>query len=201
MKEPNQESCEKQENINTPEEAQEEKASEKVSESEEAKEAEKEAKQEPEPEEKPEVSQEETMETKMAQMKDQLLRTMAEFDNYRKRTTKEKDQIFNRGVSYVVEAILPVIDNFERALNAAKDKEDNFVKGVEMTYNQMMGALKNLGVEPIEALGKTFDPHFHDAMQHVEDDNYGESEIVAVFQRGYMLNDVVIRPSMVKVAN
>ena len=148
-----------------------------------------------------ETSKEAEAEAKVAQMKDQLLRTMAEFDNYRKRTTKEKEQIFNRGVSYVVEAILPVIDNLERALSVAKDREDNFVKGVEMTYNQMISALKNLGVEQMEALGQPFDPHFHDAMQHVEDDQYGENEIVEVFQKGYMLNDVVIRPSLVKVAN
>ena len=148
-----------------------------------------------------ETSKEAEAEAKVAQMKDQLLRTMAEFDNYRKRTTKEKEQIFNRGVSYVVEAILPVIDNFERALAAAKDREDNFVKGVEMTYQQMLSALKNLGVEQMDSLGQTFDPYFHDAMQHVEDEQYGENEIVAVFQKGYMLNDQVIRPSLVKVAN
>lgn len=148
-----------------------------------------------------EVSKEAEAEAKMAQMKDQLLRTMAEFDNYRKRTTKEKEQIFNRGMSYVVEAILPVIDNFERALSAAKDRDDNFVKGVEMTYNQMLSALKNLGVEQMDSIGQTFDPHFHDAMQHVEDEQYGENEIVEVFQKGYMLNDQVIRPSLVKVAN
>ncbi|MBR6684192.1 MAG: nucleotide exchange factor GrpE [Firmicutes bacterium] len=152
-------------------------------------------------EESSEASKEEEAEAKIAQMKDQLLRTMAEFDNYRKRTTKEKEQIFNRGVSYVVEAILPVIDNLERALSVAKDREDNFVKGVEMTYNQMLSALKNLGVEQMDVLGQTFDPHFHDAMQHIEDEQYGESEIVDVFQKGYMLNDVVIRPSLVKVAN
>ena len=152
-------------------------------------------------EEASETSKEAEAEAKVAQMKDQLLRTMAEFDNYRKRTTKEKEQIFNRGVSYVVEAILPVIDNLERALSVAKDRDDNFVKGVEMTYNQMISALKNLGVEQMNALGQTFDPHFHDAMQHIEDEQYGESEIVDVFQKGYMLNDVVIRPSLVKVAN
>lgn len=147
------------------------------------------------------TSKEAEAEAKVAQMKDQLLRTMAEFDNYRKRTTKEKEQIFNRGVSYVVEAILPVIDNLERALSVAKDREDNFVKGVEMTYNQMLSALKNLGVEQMDALGQTFDPHFHDAMQHIEDEQYGETEIVEVFQKGYMLNETVIRPSLVKVAN
>ena len=127
------------------------------------------------------TSKEAEAEAKVAQMKDQLLRTMAEFDNYRKRTTKEKEQIFNRGVSYVVEAILPVIDNLERALSVAKDREDNFVKGVEMTYNQMLSALKNLGVEQMDALGQTFDPHFHDAMQHIEDEQYGENEIVVGF--------------------
>lgn len=140
-------------------------------------------------------------EAKLSQTKDQLLRTMAEFDNYRKRTTKEKEQIFNRGVAYVVEGILPVVDNLERALSVAKDPEDAFVKGVEMTHKQMLGALKNVGVEPMEAIGQTFDPHFHDAMQHVEDDNYGENEVIEVFQKGYMLGDTVIRPSLVKVAN
>ena len=148
-----------------------------------------------------EVSKEAEAEAKMAQMKDQLLRTMAEFDNYRKRTTKEKEQIFNRGMSYVVEAILPVIDNFERALSAAKDRDDNFVKGVEMTYNQMLSALKNLGVEQMDSIGQTFDPHFHDAMQHVEDDQYGENEIVEVLQKGYTRGDKVIRYAVVKVAN
>lgn len=185
-----------QEDQNLDKELAEESAEESVDQQPE--EAEKEEKQ-AQPEEK--ASEENEAEIKLSQMKDQLLRTMAEFDNYRKRTTKEKEQIFNRGVSYVVEAILPVIDNFERALAAAKDKEDNFVKGVEMTYQQMLGALKNLGVEQMEALGQTFDPHFHDAMQHVEDEQYGESEIVEVFQKGYMLNEVVIRPSLVKVAN
>ena len=160
-----------------------------------------EAEEQEEIQQQEEVSKEAEAEAKVAQMKDQLLRTMAEFDNYRKRTTKEKEQIFNRGVSYVVEAILPVIDNFERALAAAKDRDDNFVKGVEMTYQQMLSALKNLGVVQMDSLGQTFDPHFHDAMQHVEDENYGENEIVAVFQKGYMLNDQVIRPSLVKVAN
>lgn len=147
------------------------------------------------------VPPEETAEDKAAQMKDQWLRTMAEFDNFRKRTQKEKEQAFGRGVAYAAEAVLPVVDNFERALAAAKDKEDSFVKGVEMTYHQMMGALKTLGIEPIDALGKPFDPHFHHAMMHVEDENYGENEIIEVLQVGYMYNDTVLRCSMVKVAN
>lgn len=168
------------------------------------KEAEQEVEEEtaaPEEQKAEETSEASAAEAKAAQLKDQLLRTMAEFDNYRKRTTKEKEQIFNRGVSYVVESILPVIDNFERALAAAKDRDDNFVKGVEMTHSQMLSALKNLGVEQMDVLGKPFDPHFHDAMQHIDDEQYGENEIVEVFQKGYMLGDQVIRPSLVKVAN
>ena len=147
------------------------------------------------------VVEEPCTEDKVAQMKDQWLRTMAEFDNYRKRTQKEKEQAFGRGVSYAIEAILPVIDNFERALKGAKDSEDGFVKGVEMTYQQMMNALKGLGIEPIDALGKSFDPHYHHAMMHVDDDNYGENEIIEVLQTGYMYNESVLRCSMVKVAN
>jgi molecular chaperone GrpE len=142
-----------------------------------------------------------TANEKIAQMKDQWLRTMAEFDNFRKRTQKEKEQAFGRGVAYAAEAILPVVDNLERALAAAKEKDDAFVKGVEMTYQQMMNALKSLGIEPIEALGQSFDPHFHHAMMHIDDDQYGENEIVEVLQAGYMYNDTVLRCSMVKVAN
>ena len=153
------------------------------------------------PEEATEAKPEAAESEKVAQLKDQWLRTMAEFDNFRKRTQKEKEQAFGRGVAYAAEAILPVVDNFERALNAASDKDDAFVKGVEMTYQQMIGALKSLGIEAIEALGKTFDPHFHHAMMHVEDDQYGENEVIEVLQTGYMYNDTVLRCSMVKVAN
>ena len=157
----------------------------------------------PEENEQPQESEEPapSAEEKLEQMRDQWLRTMAEFDNFRKRTQKEKEQAFGRGVSYAIEAILPVIDNFERALSAAGDKKDSFVQGVEMTYQQMLGALKNMGIEPMEDLGKSFDPHFHNAMSHVEDEAYGEGEIIEVFQKGYMYNDTVLRCSMVKVAN
>ncbi len=137
----------------------------------------------------------------LKRVKDQLLRTLAEFDNYRKRTTREKEQTFERGERFVVEAFLPVIDNLERAIASHKDPEDPLLKGVQMTYDQMIAALKNLGVTQLDDLGKTFDPHFHDAMQHVDDESYGESEIVAVFRKGYVMNETVIRPSLVKVAN
>ena len=137
----------------------------------------------------------------LKRVKDQLLRTLAEFDNYRKRTTREKEQTFERGERYVIEAFLPVIDNLERAIAAHKDPEDPLFKGIQMTYDQMIQALSKLGVTQLDDMGKTFDPHFHDAMQHVDDEAYGESEIVAVFRKGYVMNETVIRPSLVKVAN
>lgn len=137
----------------------------------------------------------------LSDMKDRLMRLMAEFDNYRKRTEKEQAESFTKGERNVVESLLPVIDNFERAMNAAKDKEDPLYKGIEMTHSQMLDALKKLGVEQRDDEGKTFDPAFHNALMHVEDEAHGEGEIVEVFQKGYMMNETVIRPSLVKVAN
>lgn len=140
---------------------------------------------------------------KLDQTKDQLLRLMAEFDNYRKRTTKEKDQSFERGERCVVEAILPIIDNLERAIAANKEQDQNdpFFKGVQMTYDQLIKALGKIGVQQLDDLGKTFDPAFHEAMQRVEDENAGDDEIVAVFQKGYVMNGTLLRASLVKVAN
>ena len=132
---------------------------------------------------------------------DRLRRTMAEFDNFRKRTQKEKEQIFDRGAKDVLEQILPVIDNFERALAGNDKKDDSFAKGVEMIYKQLLGALESLGLQEIEACGKPFDPNYHNAVTHVEDENVGENEVVEVFQKGYKYKDTVIRCSMVKVAN
>ncbi len=140
---------------------------------------------------------------KLEQTKDQLLRLMAEFDNYRKRTTKEKDQSFERGERCVVEAILPIIDNFERAIAANKDQDQNdpFFKGIQMTYDELIKALSKIGVQQLDDLGKTFDPAFHEAMQRVEDENAGDDEIVAVFRKGYVMNGTLLRASLVKVAN
>lgn len=155
----------------------------------------------PETEPAPEATAPDAAAEELAKLKDTYLRTLAEYDNYRKRTTKEKEQAFGRGVCDAVEKILPVVDNFERALAQVKDPEDGFVKGVTITYNQMMTALAKIGVTPIDALGQSFDPHFHMAVMHVEDENAGENEIVEVFQTGYMYKDSLLRPASVKVAN
>lgn len=164
---------------------------------EEVKEETQETASEPAAEEAPEDNAKE----ELAKLKDTYLRTLAEYDNYRKRTTKEKEQAFGRGACDAVEKILPVVDNFERALAQVKDPEDGFAKGVTITYNQMMTALAKIGVTPIDALGQSFDPHFHMAVMHVDDENAGENEIVEVFQTGYMYKDTLLRPASVKVAN
>ena len=132
---------------------------------------------------------------------DKMQRTMAEFDNFRKRTAKEKATMYDDGARDAVLAILPAIDNFERALNAAADKDDAFVKGVDMIYKQMLGLLDGLGVEAIGAVGKTFDPNLHSGVAHVEDEQFGENEIVEELMKGYSHKGKVIRHSMVKVAN
>ncbi|HHW66692.1 MAG: molecular chaperone GrpE [Epulopiscium sp.] len=137
------------------------------------------------------------------ELKDRLQRTMAEFDNFRKRTIKEKAVLYEDGVRSAIEQILPVIDNFERALSAAqKDDESNsFLQGMEMIYRQFKDILTSMGVEEIKAVGETFDPNLHNAVTHIEDEAFGENEIVEEFQKGYIYKDKVIRYSMVKVAN
>ncbi|MBQ7241959.1 MAG: nucleotide exchange factor GrpE [Firmicutes bacterium] len=132
---------------------------------------------------------------------DKYLRTLAEFDNYRNRTTREKAQMYDDGVAATVEKLLPVVDNLERAIQAAADEDDPLLKGVQMTFNQLMETFKNMGVEEIPALGEKFDPAFHAAVAHEENPDYGENEIVLVLQKGYKYKEKVIRPSMVKVAN
>lgn len=134
---------------------------------------------------------------------DKLTRQMAEFDNYRKRTDKEKTAMYEIGAKEVVEKILPVVDNFERGLTAVPDeqKEDSFVAGMEMIYKQIMTTLEEIGVKPIEAVGKEFNPDFHNAVMHVEDEELGENIVAEEFQKGYMYKESVVRHSMVKVAN
>jgi len=132
---------------------------------------------------------------------DKYQRTLAEFDNFRKRTAKEKASMYDNGVSDTIEKLLPVIDNFERAVAAPTDKEDGFYKGIVMILKQMQGVLDVLGIEPIETVGETFDPNLHHAVAHTEDENYGENEIAEEMQKGYKYKDKIIRPSMVKVAN
>ena len=140
---------------------------------------------------------------KIEELTDRLTRQMAEFDNFRKRTEKEKSQMYEIGAKDIIEKMLPVVDNFERGLDAVKeeDKEDPFIQGMEMVYKQLMTVLGELGVKPIEAVGKEFDPNLHNAVMHVEDENFGENIIVEEFQKGYMYRDSVVRHSMVKVAN
>ena len=136
-------------------------------------------------------------------LNDRLKRQMAEFDNFRKRTEKEKSQMYEVGAKDIIEKILPVVDNFERGLDAVPEekKEDPFIQGMEKVYKQFMTVLESVEVKPIEALGNQFDPNFHNAVMHVEDENFGENEVAEEFQKGYMYRDSVVRHSMVKVAN
>ncbi len=138
---------------------------------------------------------------KIEELTDKVKRQMAEFDNFRKRTDKEKSQSFEMGAKSVIEKILPVIDNFERGLAQAPDKDDPFVDGMEKIYKSMLQELESIGVKPIEAEGKEFDPNLHNAVMHCEDENAGENIVVQELQKGYTYHDSVVRHSMVKVAN
>ena len=140
---------------------------------------------------------------KIEELTDRLTRQMAEFDNFRKRTEKEKSQMYEIGAKDIIDKILPVVDNFERGLNGVKEEEKNdpFIQGMEMVYKQLMTTLEGVGVKPIEAVGKEFNPDFHNAVMHVEDEALGENVIAEEFQKGYLYRDTVVRHSMVKVAN
>ena len=148
----------------------------------------------------PDAIVEENQELK--EMTNRYQRSLAEFDNYRKRTMKEMAARFDEGAAYAVEKLIPMVDNFERALSAQEDKEDGFYKGVEMIARQFESILADLGVQPIEVnVGDKFNTDFHNAVAHVEDENFGASEVVQVLQTGYMHKGKVLRYSMVKVAN
>lgn len=137
------------------------------------------------------------------ELKDKLTRQMAEFDNFRKRTEKEKSQMYEIGAKDIIEKILPVVDNFERGIAAVPEDEkaNPFAEGMEKIYKQLMTTLEEIGVKPIEAVGQEFDPDFHNAVMHVEDEEVGENIITEEFQKGYLYRDSVVRHSMVKVAN
>lgn len=136
------------------------------------------------------------------ELTDRLKRTMAEFDNFRKRTEKEKVTMYEIGAKDIVEKILPVVDNFERGLSSVQEEEKTaFTDGMDKIYKQFIKTLEEVGVKPIEAVGKPFDPDFHNAVMHVEDENLDENTIVEEFQKGYLYRDSVVRHSMVKVAN
>ncbi len=137
------------------------------------------------------------------ELNDKYMRTFAEFDNFRKRSEKEKAAMFELGAKSIIEKILPVIDNFERGFSTVEDtdKEDAFVKGMDMVYKQMVSTLEEAGVKAIEAVGQQFDPNLHNAVMHIDDEAFGENEIAEEFQKGYTYRESVVRHSMVKVAN
>ena len=137
------------------------------------------------------------------ELTDKVKRQMAEFDNFRKRTEKEKSQMYEIGAKDIIEKILPVVDNFERGIAAVPEEEKSnpFAEGMEKIYKQLMTTLEEIGVKPIEAVGQEFDPDFHNAVMHVEDEEVGENIITEEFQKGYLYRDSVVRHSMVKVAN
>ena len=139
----------------------------------------------------------------IADLTDRLKRSMAEFENFRNRNEKEKATMFDMGARSIAEKLLPVVDNFERAMLAAPaDGEGKaFAEGITMIYNQMTKTLEDLGVKAIDCVGKEFDPNFHNAVMHIEDENLGENVVAEELLKGYMYKDTVLRYSMVKVAN
>ena len=136
---------------------------------------------------------------------DRLKRTLAEFENFRKRSEREKAQMFDLGAKSILEKLLPVIDNFERSVSQAPESEEPGIKayaeGMEMIYRQLLKNMKEAGVEPIDAIGKPFDPNYHNAVMHEENDELGENVVAGELQKGYLYKDSVLRHSMVKVAN
>lgn len=139
----------------------------------------------------------------IADLTDRLKRSMAEFDNFRKRSEKEKATMFDMGARSVAEKLLPVVDNFERAMLATPSEGEGkaFADGIAMIYNQMTKTLEDLGVKPIDCVGKEFDPNLHNAVMHIEDESLGENVVAEELLKGYMYKDSVLRHSMVKVAN
>ncbi len=154
-------------------------------------------------EEKKESGKKNKKDEKIEELNDRLLRNMAEFENFRNRSEKEKTAMFEIGAKSVVEKILPVVDNFERGLDAVteEEKDNGFVKGMEAIYKQFCTALEEMGVVPIEAVGKEFDPNLHNAVMHEEDDSMEANMVSEELQKGYMYKESVVRHSMVKVVN
>ena len=154
-------------------------------------------------EEEAEVIDKDPKDKLIEELNDKYMRTFAEFDNFRKRSEKEKAAMFEVGAKSIIEKILPVIDNFERGFSTVEeeDKEDAFVKGMDMVYKQMLSTLEEAGVKAIEAVGQQFDPNLHNAVMHIDDENFGENEVAEEFQKGYTYRESVVRHSMVKVAN
>ena len=154
-----------------------------------------------EAEEQPAGAKEKALKDKVTALEDRVLRQMAEFENFRKRTTKEKEQMFSMGEKNVIEKMLPVVDNFERGLAAIPEEEKGgaIASGMEMIYKQLFKQLEDLGVKPIEAVGKEFDPNFHNAVMQVASEEYESGIVAQEFVKGYTYHDTVIRHSMVGV--
>ena len=148
-------------------------------------------------------SKKDPKDVQIEELQDRLKRQMAEFDNFRKRTEKEKSSMYEIGARDIIEKILPVLDNFERGLAAVPEdvKGSSFAEGVEMIYKQFVKTLEDAGVEAIEAVGQQFDPNIHNAVMHVDDENFGENEISQELLKGYKYRGTVVRHSMVQVAN
>ncbi|MDD5805263.1 MAG: nucleotide exchange factor GrpE [Clostridia bacterium] len=183
------------------------KETEEAADTEETKQPDQETEESKEPENKTKTSffgkkkkEKDKFEQQIEELTDRLKRSMAEFDNYRKRTEKEKSSMYIIGAKDIVEKMLPIVDNFERGLAQAPE-DDPFAEGMKMIYKQMMTAFDEMGVKPIETVGKEFDPNLHNAVMHVEDESVGENIVVEEFQKGYTYKDFVVRHSMVKVAN
>lgn len=143
----------------------------------------------------------ENIRNQLSQVNDKLLRTLAEYDNYRKRTQKEKEAIYSDSKSEIVMKLLPVIDNFERAEQAEQPDFETYKKGIDMIFTQLTEAMKSLGVESFGETGDGFDPNMHNGVMHIDDENLGENVIADVFMKGYKMGDKVLRPATVKVAN
>lgn len=158
------------------------------------------APEDPTPETQAGTAELEALQKTVAEQEDKFLRLCAEYDNFRKRTQKEKEAIYSDATAAAVSALLPVYDNLERALKQ-ETADEAYKKGVDMTMTGLLKALEGLGVKEIEAVGKSFDPNVHNAVMHIEDDSLGENTVAEVFQTGFMLGEKVIRFAMVKVAN
>ncbi len=158
------------------------------------------AEEEKQPEKQPEISELDQAKADLAAEKDKYLRLLAEYDNFRKRSQKEKDELYTMIRSETVGKFLPVYDNLERALNQ-QTADEAYKKGVEMTMTQLVGVMEKLGVESFGEAGEVFDPALHNAVMHIEDESFGENVIAEVFQKGFKIGEKVARFAMVKVAN
>ena len=152
-------------------------------------------------EENEEINEIDRIKKELEEKADRLLRTLAEYDNFRKRSIKEKEQAYSDTKADVLSAFLPVIDNVERAMSNDNASFEDYKKGAEMIFNQLFKVMEDSGVKAFGEKGDAFDPNLHNAVMHIEDENSGENEITEVFEKGYMLGDRVLRPATVQVAN